>query len=54
MKISLTTRSCTLRDKVYETYPVGVAFDNSPGAITQSRCLLLPSTTPLLPTEALA
>ena len=35
VRISRTTRSCTLRDKVYETYPIGAAFDDSPGAVTQ-------------------
>ena len=35
MKISFTTRSCTLHDKVYETYPIGVAFDDSSEAVTQ-------------------
>ena len=34
MKISFTTRSCTLHDKVYETYPIGVAFDDSSEAVT--------------------
>ena len=32
MKISLTTRSCTLRDKVYETYPVRAAVADSGAA----------------------
>ena len=32
MKISLTTRSCTLRDKVYETYPVRAAVADRSGA----------------------
>ena len=35
MKISFTTRSCTLHDKVYETYPSGVAFDDSSEAVTR-------------------
>ena len=35
MKISFTTRSCTLHDKVYETYPIGVAFDDSSEAVTR-------------------
>ena len=29
MKISFTTHSCTLHDKVYETYPIGVTFVDS-------------------------
>ncbi len=35
MKISFTTRSCTLHDKVYETYPIGVACDDSSEAVTR-------------------
>ena len=35
VRISRTTRSCTLHDKVYETYPSGVAFDDSSEAVTR-------------------
>ena len=53
MKISFTTRSCTLHDKVYETYPIGVAFDDSSEAVTRIQVSALALTTPPLPTEAL-
>ena len=53
MRISLTTRSCTLRGTIYVTYSIGAAFVDRPGAAPLSGCPLPPSTTPPLPTEAL-
>ena len=37
MRISLTTRSCTLRGKTYVTYSIGAAFVDRPGADTPIR-----------------
>ena len=37
MRISLTTRSCTLRGTIYVTYSIGAAFVDRPGAGTPIR-----------------
>ena len=37
MRISLTTRSCTLRGTIYVTYSIGAAFVDRPGAGTSIR-----------------